>query len=259
MPQLHPTAHVDPGAELAEDVIVGPGCVIEAGVRIGRGTKLTGNVWLRGPLTLGERNVLYPNVVLGFEPQDRKFDPETDGTGIVIGHDNVLREGVTIHRATGDRPTTVGDHNYLMCNSHLGHDVILGNDNLLANGTLIGGHAEVADEVVFGGNATVHQFCRIGRLAMMSGVAGITQDLPPFCLVYKTRLVGSLNIVGLRRAGYRGHVAPLKRAFDIFFCQKLSNESALRKIRSELQDDPLCQEFAHFISQAERGICPYGG
>ena len=249
---------VDDRAVLADDVVVGPGCVIEGAVTLGAGCRLIGHVFLQGPMTLGERNIMYPNVCLGYAPQDVKIDPATFvGAGTVIGDRNFFREGVTIHRATGKRPTTVGNDNYFMCNSHLGHDVILGNNCQLANGSLIAGHVEVQDNVILGGNSGVHQFCRVGRLSMISGIEAITKDLPPFCVSYNSHTVGSLNLVGLRRGDLRPHIDDLRRAFDIMYRSGLANDSAVARIRGELGHDTLCMEFADFIASTKRGICPY--
>lgn len=254
MPSIHPSAIVDARAELADDVVIGPHCVIEGRVRIGAGTRLIARVFLQGPLVLGERNIIYPGACLGFPPQDRKFDPATEGAGVMIGKGNVLRECVTIHRATGLEPTRLGDENYLMVNAHLAHDVKVGNRCTLANNAALGGHVELHDGAILGGNAAVQQFCRIGRLAMLSGVTGITRDLPPFCICYKSRAVGSLNLVGLRRAGLRQHIQPLKEAFDILYRQRHSMPVAVRLIEQRLGDDPLCQELARFVRSSKRGI-----
>jgi len=168
-----------------------------------------------------------------------------------------VRESVTIHRATGNRPTTVGDDNFLMACCHMGHDGVVGNGCMLANSSMMGGHVELSDQVILGGNGTIHQFCRLGRLSMLSGMAGISGDIPPFCTVYRNHHVGSLNLVGLRRAGLRSHIAALKAAFDITFRGALSNESASDRIRAELGDDPLCCEFADFLRFSKRGLCKY--
>ena len=256
MGQIHPTAIVDERAKLADDVIVGPWCLIEGDVELGPGCVLYERVSLRGPLKVGPGNRFYPHAVIGLEPQDRNVNPS--GHGIVIGEGNWFREGVTIHPSTSDHPTAVGDRNYLMANSHLAHDVRIGNDCNFANGVLLAGHAHVADRVTLGGNAVVHQFARIGRLSMMSGVAGIVKDLPPFCTVYRTRVVSSLNIVGLRRAGLREHIRPLKKAFEILFMSRHTNARAVERIETELGDHPLCVELAAFVRASTRGILVYG-
>ncbi|MEM1211110.1 MAG: acyl-ACP--UDP-N-acetylglucosamine O-acyltransferase [Planctomycetota bacterium] len=259
MVQIHPTAIVDPEAELHPSVEVGPFCVIGTGVRLAEGNRLMGSNYLEGPLTLGPGNTVYPHACLGYAPQDRKTEPHETGLGTVIGADNVIREGVTIHRGVRSRATTVGDRNYLMVNSHLGHDVVLGSDTMLANGALLGGHVMVGDGAVLGGNAAVHQFRRVGRLAMMSGVAALTRDLPPFCTVFQSKAVGGLNLVGLRRAGLREHIKPLQRAFDLYYRQGLASPTALERMRDELAEDPIASEFTEFIASSEDGVCPYAG
>ncbi len=258
MAAIHPTAIIDPRAELADDVTVGPWCVLSGPVRLGPGTRLIGNVYLTGPLTLGSNNTLYPFCVLGMEPQDRKFDPATQGSGARVGDRNVFREGFTLHRATKDRPTTVGDDNYFMANTHVGHDSVVGNFCTLANSSALAGHVVIGDMVNLGGCAAVHQFCRMGRLSMISGLEGVVGDVPPFCVALTTRRVSMLNIVGLRRSGLRAHVKPLKKAFHILYQERLSNPGAVRRIRAELGDDPLCVELADFIASSRRGITPYG-
>ncbi len=257
MPQIHPTAIVDDLAQLADDVIVGPGCIISSGVKVGAATRLTHRVTLKGPLTVGIHNIFYPNSCIGFAPQDLSYDAESAGAGTVVGSHNVIREGVTIHRATKDKPTTVGDRNYLMANSHVGHDSVIHNDVVMVNGALLGGHVEIADKVILGGNAVVHQFCRAGRMAMISGLRGITKDLPPFCVCYDSRTTGSLNLVGLRRAGLRDHIPSLKKAFDIVFCQGHTRLIAADLVMENLADDPLCVEFANFVRNSKRGIVKY--
>jgi UDP-N-acetylglucosamine acyltransferase len=259
MPQIHSTAIVGDDVELADDVEIGPHCILEGPITLGPGTRLLQRVSLHGPLTLGRGNVLYPNVCLGFAPQHRKFDPRQAGAGLVIGDENIFREGATAHRATGERPTRIGHRNYLMANCHIGHDAVVGDRVMMANGALLGGHVEVGHDAILGGNSAVHQFCRVGRLGMLSGADAISQDLPPFCIAYATKLIGSLNIVGLRRAGLGHHLRPLKRAFDLLFRSRLSRSSAVERILDELAGDPLCVEMAQFVRASQRGITAYGG
>ena len=215
MPQIHQTATVDDQATLADDVVVGPQCVIEGPVTIGPGTRLIAQVYLRGPMTIGANNTFYPTAVIGLEPQDWKADPDKPGKGTVIGDGNMLREGVSIHRASRDEhATTVGDRNYLMANSHVAHDCIVGNDCMFANSALLGGHCVVGDRVILGGNSGVQQFCRIGRLSMLGGCEGMTADLPPFCMVHHTKQVSALNLIGLRRAGYAAAFTDLAEGIE---------------------------------------------
>jgi UDP-N-acetylglucosamine acyltransferase len=259
MAEIHPSAIVDEQATLADDVTVGPGCIIEGRVELGPGTHLLHRVSLRGPLIVGEANTFYPNAAIGYEPQDLKFDPATEGAGVVIGDRNVFREGVTIHRATGEQPTSIGSDNMLMANSHVAHDCMVGDHVVMANAATLGGHVQVHDRAFLGGHATVHQHCRVGRLALASGLQGLSMDLPPFCVCYYTRTVGSLNLVGLRRNGLRDHIKPLKQAFRLFYMSRLTNPKAIERIEQEAGDDPLVAEFVAFLRETKRGITAYGG
>lgn len=258
MPDIHPTAIVSPRARLAPDVVIGPNCTLEGDVTLGPGCQLLGHVYIQGPATIGARNRFYPFTCIGFAPQHRGIDPDADGPGLHIGDDNVFRESVTIHRGSSTRPTTIGDRNYFMVTSHVGHDSIVGNDCTFANSTLLAGHVCIGDGVTMGGNAGLHQFCRAGRLSMIGGVIAPRQDVPPFCIVFPPGHIGALNLVGLRRAGLRDHIKPLKRAFEILFLQGHANPQAVDLIDRELADDPLCREFAGFVRDTTRGITPYG-
>lgn len=258
MAKIHPSALIEGDVQLADDVEIGPGCVLQGKITLGPGCRLIGHVYLTGPITMGSNNVVYPFTCVNFEPQTRRLPDDYINHGVKIGNDNILREGVTIHGSTGDHPTTVGDRNFLMANSHLGHDVVLANDATLANGVLIAGHVDIQDKVLMGGNAAVHQFCRVGRMSMLAGTAGITQDLPPFCTFYNdTMAIGSLNLVGLRRNGLADHIEPLKRAFSIIFRENHAKQKALELVDKEVGGDPLCRELAEFINTSERGILAY--
>lgn len=259
MPKIHPSSIVDPQAELAEDVEIGPWCLVLGAVKIGKGTRLLERVSLKGPLTLGERNILYPNVSFGYEPQDWKFNLETAGTGTVIGDANLFREGVTVHRATGTKPTTIGHRNMFMVNSHAGHDVVIGNDCTLANGVLLAGHVTIEDRVILGGGAAVHQFCRLGRMSMLGGGAVLVQDLPPFCLVITSRAVAGLNLVGLRRAGQRENIAALREAFTILYRRRLPVPRAIEVLETNatVTCDPLGRELIAFVKTSKRGITSF--
>ncbi|MBI1338125.1 MAG: acyl-ACP--UDP-N-acetylglucosamine O-acyltransferase [Phycisphaera sp.] len=259
MPDIHPSAIIDDACVLAPDVQVGPGCILTGPIKLGPGCRLIAQVYMQGPVAIGQRNTFYPHCTVGLEPQDRKFDPRKQGPGVLIGDDNIFREGVTIHRATGDaHPTTLGSHNYLMVNSHVGHDCVIGNHVTLVNGALLGGHVVIADRANIGGNASVHQFCRVGRLAMLSGTRGITQDLPPFCTVFNSRRVSALNLVGLRRNGHKDNIDNLKLAFNLLYRRELATPNAVERIRKELGHDPACVELADFVATTTRGITPYG-
>ena len=255
MPHVHPTAIIDSSVTLADDVEVGPHCVLEGNVTIAAGSKLIGRVWIQGNVTIGAANLIFPNACVGFPPQHRSTGDS--GAGVVIGDRNVLREGVTITGPTVDEPSTLGDDNLLMANSHIGHDAHIGNHCTLANGSLIAGHVDIGDHVILGGNAAVHQFSRIGRYGFLAGVTGLTKDLPPFCMVYTTSRVGSLNMVGLRRAGFAAHLPNLQKAFAIVFRQQHANARAAAMIREQFADDALCMELADFVATTQRGITAY--
>jgi UDP-N-acetylglucosamine acyltransferase len=257
VPDVHPTATVDPAAELDSDVRVGPQCVITGRVRLGPGTHLMGHNYVHGPLQMGTGNTVYPFACIGLAPQDRKFPPDHAGAGTVIGDRNVFRESVTVHRATGEMPTRIGDDNYFMVASHVGHDAVVHNRCMLANAALVAGHCDIADDVVLGGVSGVHQFCRVGRITIMSGSTGVTQDIAPFGMIGKLGSLGGLNIIGLRRAGLREHIAPLKQAYAILFGQRHANRVAIAKIRAQLGDDPLCHELADFVDAGTRGVTGY--
>lgn len=259
MPDIHPTANVSPDAELADDVVIGPNCTIEAQVTLGPGTRLIGSAYLKGPLTMGANNTVYPFACIGYAPQHRKYHPKQPGAGIVVGDDNTFRESVTVHRAFTQSPTVIGSRNYFMVNAHVGHDCVIGSDCTLVNQVLLAGHVSIGDGVTMGGNAGAHQHVRIGRLAMVGGIVALRQDLPPFCITGTGIGVAGLNLVGLRRAGYRDHVRPLQRAFEILFQGGHTNPTAVALILAELGDDPLCAEFAHFVAGTKRGITRYVG
>tara|TARA_Y100000589_G_C27082689_1_gene600353 strand:- start:46 stop:861 length:816 start_codon:yes stop_codon:yes gene_type:complete len=253
---IHPTSIVDEQAKLASDVEVGPFCVIQGDVTLGAGCKLVSHVHLKGPMLAGENNIFYPQVCMGFSPQSRREDSNIVKGGVQIGKDNIFREGVTIHRASTASPTTVGDDNYMMAYSHLGHDVILGSHNTIANTSLIAGHVTIADHVNIGGTGGVHQFCRVGRLSMISGTMGITRDLPPFVTVHQPVGELSLNLIGLRRSGYNAHIPAIKKAFKILFREHHTNPIAVKLIRESCDNDPLAMELADFVAESKRGIVP---
>ena len=249
---------IDPQVVIGKGVIIGPSCVIQGDVVIGDNCKLIANVFIQGPIKIGKNNSFYPGAAIGFAPQDLKYAPETPGQGVIIGDDNVFRENTTVHRATKeDCPTTIGNKNFLMVNAHVGHDVTIANGCMFANNVSIAGHVDIRDDVIIGGHSAVHQFCILGRKSMIGGAGGVRQSLPPFCLAYTLGTVGSLNIVGLRRSGYRDHIKPLKRAFEILFKENHTNTVAIEMIDKELGHDPLCREFSDFAKKAKRGLPRY--
>ena len=243
--------------------MVGPHCVLDASIgriTIGTQTTLSGHAYLTGPLVIGARNRIYPFTTLGFPPQDLKWDPAVPGAGLVIGQGNTFRESVTIHRATSlETPTRIGDNNYWMVNSHAGHDCTIGSSCIFANGTLLAGFVRIDDRVIFGGNTTIHQFCRVGRGAMLSGSMGLSMDLPPFFMLTGNNIAGSINLVGLRRSGMPSQdIDTVKWVYKTLYRDGVTPKRALETLRERIEH-PLVREYIEFIESSKRNICPVRG
>jgi UDP-N-acetylglucosamine acyltransferase len=256
MPDIHETAIIGEGVELGEGVTIGPYCLIGDGVRIGKGTTIANNVVIEGDTEIGEDCRIFPFATIGLPPQDVKYGGEP--TGVKIGNRNVIREFITIHRGSvgGDGFTRIGDGNFLMAYVHIAHDCRIGDNVIMANAATLGGHVEIEDNAVLSGFAAVHQFARVGALAMVSGLSGVVQDIPPFTLASgpRARLYG-LNLVGLKRQGFSSEtISELKKAYRILFRDNTSMKEAVRKVQAEL---PYTEEIAHlldFINKNRRGI-----
>ncbi|MBL8758401.1 MAG: acyl-ACP--UDP-N-acetylglucosamine O-acyltransferase [Phycisphaerae bacterium] len=262
-PTVHPTAFVAPECSLAEDVRIGPFCVLTGQVRLEAGVELIGNVYIQGPATIGEGTTIYPFACIGFEGQDVKFKRGQLTAGVRVGARCILREHVTINAATKpDAPTSLGDRGFMLVGSHIGHDAVVGNDCTMVNGSMIGGHAIVGDNVLLGGQAAIHQFTRVGRYAHIAGDSAVSQHLPPFCIASAPNRIGGINRVGLRRAGFpREHITAIVQAYQDVLRSPKANDvsiSMLRDRASALACPPL-KEMADFIESAKgtgRGITP---
>jgi UDP-N-acetylglucosamine acyltransferase len=233
--RIHPTAFVDPSAELADDVEVGPYAVIGADVTIGAGTRVLAHATLAGPATLGAGNVVHPHASLGGPPQDKKYRGEP--TTLEIGDGNTFRECVTVNRGTvQDRGVTrIGDDNWVMAYVHVAHDCRIGSHTILANTTNLGGHVELGDWVILGGCTQVHQFCKVGAHAMTGTGTILLHDVPPYVMVSgNPSAPHGLNTEGLRRRGFdAATIARLKRAYRALYRSGLTLEQARARLEAE--------------------------
>lgn len=214
----HATAVIHAATRLKDDVTVGAYAVIEDGVDIGAGTVIREHAIIRSGTQIGEGCIIDSHAVIGGLPQDLSFHPKTP-TGVRIGNHVTLREGVTVSRAVDEgQCTEIGDHCFLMANSHVGHDCKVGQHVILANGVLLAGRVTVGDFVFIGGGAAIHQFCRIGESAMIGGMARVSEDMPPFCLMSERNSLVGLNLIGLRRRGFsREEIQDIKHLYRIIF------------------------------------------
>ena len=252
---IHPTAIVHSAAQLADDATVGPYAIIDQHVRIGPGSVIGAHAYITGWTTIGPNNKVHHGAVLGHEPQDLSYDGSE--TQLIVGAGNVFREYVTIHRGAtkGDRTTLIGNQNYFMVDSHVGHNTRIGNENILANNVLLAGHVELEDQVVVSGGSVIHQFVRIGRLAIVRGGVAVGKDVPPFVMVTDVNYVGGLNMVGLRRAGLSAAArTSIKQAFRLLYRSGLNVTQALEKIRANEMSAEV-RHLVDFVASSRRGIC----
>jgi UDP-N-acetylglucosamine acyltransferase len=252
--RIHATALVDPRASIAEGTTIGPYVIIDGPVQIGPRCDIRAGVQILGETVLGEGNVVHPYAVLGGEPQHLAYKGEP--TRLEIGDFNIIREHVTIHRGSHlSGVTRVGSYNFLMANSHVGHDCIVGNHCTLANQALLAGSVELADRVLMSGSAALHQFVRAGRLCMISGLAGSTMDVPPFVIVRNINVICGVNVIGMRRAGISNTaIDAVRRAYAILYKGMALTPVALAEIEAKMGDVPEVMEFVSFIRQAKRGV-----
>lgn len=256
--RIHPTALIDDAAEIGAGVEIGPFVIIEGRVQVGDGCVLKARSHLIGPLVLGRNNQVFSNVVLGEAPQHLQYSNGEDlQTSVEIGDNNIFRENVTVHRATLlNTVTSIGHHNFFMAGSHIAHDCVVGNHCILANGALVGGHAVLEDRVFLSGNAAVHQFCRVGRLALISGVSATSKDLPPFVMVQEVNMIHGVNLVGMRRAGIpTNHIDAVRRACQTIYYNDLLLSHSLPIVEKEWGTIPEVEELLSFIRTSKRGIC----
>ncbi len=254
--RIHPTAIVSKKAEVDPSVEIGPYVIIEDDVKIDRNVKIYAHAYICNGTEVGESTEIHIGAVLGHIPQDVAFKGKK--TYLKIGKKNIIREYVTIHRATKENTRTViGDENYLMAASHVGHNCTIGNKVILANGALLAGHVTVEDGVFISGNVVVHQFCNIGRLAILGGFSGVNKDVPPYMAVRGQSIIWSINLIGIKRAGFSSKaIKEIKEAFRLIYKSDLNTKQALDKI-SESKPCAEVRYLVEFIRNSKRGICKY--
>jgi UDP-N-acetylglucosamine acyltransferase len=252
---IHPSAVIDPKAQLGANCSVGPFCVIGPNVTLGEGCILHSHVVIDGHTVLGRKNEIFPFASIGLKTQDLKWKGGITRTE--IGDENTFREYVTVHSATGDgEKTIIGSRNHILAYCHIAHNVVLGNRVIMSNVATLGGHVVVEDQAVIGGLAAVHQFCRIGKMSIIGGCSKVVQDVPPFMLAdgnpAETRTV---NKIGLERNGVsdEAHNA-LRQAYKILFREGLTVSNALTKIEAELGSIPEVRHLIDFTRSSSRGI-----
>jgi UDP-N-acetylglucosamine acyltransferase len=255
--EIHPQAVVAASAKLGAGVQIGPYAVVGENVELGEGCVLNAHATVGGPSKFGKNNVFYSFSAVGGDPQDYTFRSER--TELIAGDGNIFREYVTVSRGTqkGGGKTTLGDSNFLLAYSHIGHDCLIGSNTLFVNGATLAGHVTVEDFATVGAFCPVHQFCRIGRYAYVGASTVITQDVPPFSKIVTERETKSfgINAIGLERKGFSPErLQALKRAYRLLLRSKLNTTQALAEMRKSLGDSADVQELIKFIESAERGI-----
>jgi len=254
---IHPTAIIDPHAILAAGVHVGPYSIIGPNVRIGAGTRIGAHCVLEGFTTLGAGCEIFTGAVIGSIPQDLKYEGEK--SELIIGDRNRIREYVTINPGTkgGGGKTVIGSDCLLMAYAHVAHDCLLGDRVIIANSVALAGHIVVEDSAIVGGLVGIHQFVRVGTLAIIGGCSRVVQDVPPYstCVGYPAKVFG-LNNEGLRRAGVPSETKDaLHKAFRVLFHSGLSMRHALEKVAGEVDHSPEVSHLIEFVRESKRGVC----
>ena len=258
MPQIHPTAIIDPAARIADDVVVGPYCVIGEHVALAAGVILKSHVVIDGRTTIGERTRIFPFASIGFETQDLKYAGEP--SSLEIGHDNTIREHVTINPGTtgGGMVTRVGNHCLLMVGAHVAHDCQVGDHVILVNNATLGGHVVIDDYAILGGLSAVHQFVRIGRHAMIGGMSGVERDVIPYGQVMGDRArLNGLNIIGMQRRGFsRDDIQVLRSAYACLFGDNGTLSERVDEVATKFGGVGPVDDLVAFIrADSSRAIC----
>ena len=254
---IHPSAVVEDGAIIDPSAEIGPFCYISSQAKIGANCRLIARVSILGDTTLGEGNVVFPGACLGGGPQDHGNEFH-EGARLIIGNRNVIRENVTMHAGTPKEQLTtrVGSDGMFMVNSHIAHDCIVGDNVIMTNNAVIGGHVHLGDGVILGGQAAVHQFCHIGRKTMIGGLTGIARDVIPFAIVTGDRgKLRGLNLIGLKRSGYdEKTVKAITRAYMFIFKSNDGTfEERVQEAKTKYADNEMVQEQISFIEESLKG------
>ncbi|PYJ03417.1 MAG: acyl-ACP--UDP-N-acetylglucosamine O-acyltransferase [Verrucomicrobia bacterium] len=255
--KIHPAAIVDPKARIGAGVEIGPFSIIGSQALIGEKTTVQSHVVIEREVTIGSGNFIGHGAIIGAPPQDVSFSPERK-TRVEIGNENIIREYCTIHRGSAEGSATkIGDKNFLMAATHIGHNCLIGNNIIIANNCLLAGHVRVDDGAFLGGGSTFHQFMHVGRLVMVQGSSAFGKDLPPFVIAAERNFVFGVNVVGLRRAGLSAKDRDeIKAAFKLIYMSGLNISQALEKAVKTKFGAP-AREFLDFVANAKkRGICP---
>ncbi len=249
MTTIHPTSVVSTRAEIGQGVIIGPLCYVEDDVVIGDGTILDSHVTIKGGTRIGARNTIFQGAILGGPPQDRRYKDEP--TFLTVGDDNVFREFVTIHRATGEgKATKVGNRCFIMANVHLGHNCDVHDDVTITNNVGCAGHVTIESLANLGGMTGVHQWVRIGRASMVGGMSRITRDVPPFCIVEGDNKIWDINAIGLRRIGVTSEARlALHKAVKLLFKTQLGLSHAIEAVEREV---PITAEVRELLTFVQR-------
>ncbi|NLF29635.1 MAG: acyl-ACP--UDP-N-acetylglucosamine O-acyltransferase [Planctomycetes bacterium] len=262
--EVDPRAIVSETAELGQDVRIGPYAIVEDGTRLGDGCRIHAAAIIRRGTRLGCRNVVYSHAVLGGEPQDFKYDA-TQESFVRIGDDNVFREGVTINRGTGPgSATTIGNSNFFMTCSHVGHNSVVGSNCIMTNGSALAGHVELGDRAILSANVVIHQFCWVGEMVMSRGNAASAMHVPPYCMLGGVTELNGLNKVGLRRAPHLTDKdrAEIHEAYRLLYRSGLPATKALAEMDARTDWGAAAGRFRDFVRRVitaeaphNRGLC----
>ena len=253
---IHSSSIIDPSAKIADDVEIGPFCLVGADVEIGSGTRIESHVILKGPMKIGERNHIFQFSTLGDGSPDKKYKNEP--TTLVIGNENIIREGVTIHRGTvQDRgETLIGDRNLIMAYSHIAHDCVLGNDIVLTNQAALAGSVHVGDGAILGGYAIVHQFCSLGSYSFCAMGSAVNKDIPAYVKVRSNPAKPfGINVTGIKRLGYsKESIEALRSAYRSIYRKKLTVDEAIEELKELRNEHEEVNLFLDSIEKSTRGI-----